>query len=160
MSVQLSRSPTRGRAQMADINVTPLVDVMLVLLVIFMVTAPMLDLNQGVKVALPETKPAEPMTTEARDPIVISVDQKGALYLLRDEKPKDIRELVEFVKTARQNDPKKDVFLRGDERVDYGKVVNLMSELQSAGVTGVGLVTMATSASPAAPPAGKGEKRR
>ena len=64
------------------------------------------------------------------------------------------------MKTARQNDPKKDVFLRGDEKVDYGKVVNLMSELQSAGVTGVGLVTMATSASPAAPPAGKGEKRR
>jgi biopolymer transport protein TolR len=160
MSIQLSRSPMRGRAQMAEINVTPLVDVMLVLLVIFMVSAPMLDLNQGVKVALPATKPAEPMTTEARDPIVITVDQKGALYLLRDEKPHELREVVSFVQTARQNDPKKDVFLRGDERVDYGKVVNLMSELQGAGVTGVGLVTMATSSSPAAPAAGKGEKRR
>ncbi len=159
MSIQLSRSPARGRAQMAEINVTPLVDVMLVLLIIFMVSAPMLDLNQGVKVDLPQTKPADPMTTESRDPIVITIDPKGAYYLLRKEDPKGLDELVEYVRAARQNDPKKDVFLRGDEKVDYGKVVSLMSALKDAGVTGVGLVTAtAPSAAPAA--AGKSEKRK
>ncbi len=159
MSIQLSRSPARGRAQMAEINVTPLVDVMLVLLVIFMVSAPMLDLNQGVKVDLPQTKPADPMTTDSRDPIVITIDPKGAYYLLRKEDPKALDELVEYVRAARQNDPKKDVFLRGDEKVDYGKVVSLMSALKDAGVTGVGLVT-ATAPSPAPPAAPKSEKRK
>ena len=160
MSIQLTRSPSRTRSQMAEINVTPLVDVMLVLLVIFMVSAPMLDVNQGVKVVLPETKPAEPMTTESRLPIVITVDQKGSFYRLQDKEPMALQQLVDFVKQSRAEDPKKDVFLRGDEHVDYGKVVTLMSELQNAGVTGVGLVTSATSdaAKPSAP--GKGEKRR
>ncbi len=144
---------------MAEINVTPLVDVMLVLLIIFMVSAPMLDINQGVKVDLPQTKPAEPMTTDTRDPIVITIDPKGTYFLLRDSKPQDLDGLVQFVQTARQNDPKKDVFLRGDEKVDYGKVVALMSALKDAGVTGVGLVTMPTTASAAAT-TGKSEKRK
>jgi len=134
--------PQQRRKPMAEINVVPYIDVMLVLLIIFMVTAPML--TQGVKVDLPETT-SEPIQQEQDvEPITVSVDSNGAYYLeVGDERGKPIslpqvRDQVSKILSQRSN---AEVFVRGDEYVDYGVVVRLMAELQSAGATGIGLIT-------------------
>jgi biopolymer transport protein TolR len=134
--------PQQRRKPMAEINVVPYIDVMLVLLIIFMVTAPML--TQGVKVDLPETT-SEPIQQEKDvEPITVSVDSNGAYYLeVGDERGKPIslpqvRDQVSKILSQRSN---AEVFVRGDEYVDYGVVVRLMAELQSAGATGIGLIT-------------------
>ena len=134
--------PQQRRKPMAEINVVPYIDVMLVLLIIFMVTAPML--TQGVKVDLPETT-SEPIQQEKDvEPITVSVDSNGAYYLeVGDERGNPIslsqvRDQVSKILSQRSN---AEVFVRGDEYVDYGVVVRLMAELQSAGATGIGLIT-------------------
>ena len=134
--------PQQRRKPMAEINVVPYIDVMLVLLIIFMVTAPML--TQGVKVDLPETT-SEPIQQEQDvEPITVSVDSNGAYYLeVGDERGKPIslpqvRDQVSKILSQRSN---AEVFVRGDEYVDYGVVVRLMAVLQSAGATGIGLIT-------------------
>lgn len=131
---------TRGkgrRAPMADINVTPLVDVMLVLLIIFMVTAPLL--TAGVQVNLPESR-AKPLDQDAK-PVQISIDQQGKLYLDNSEVTEEgLPALLEEISTQRGED-KPQVFLRADLRLEYGKVMRVMGELNRVGLNKVSLVT-------------------
>jgi biopolymer transport protein TolR len=126
---------------MAEINVVPYIDVMLVMLVIFMITAPLL--TQGVKVDLPEAS-AEPIEDPDNEPLVVSVDAGGNLYLNVGESPDDAiteEDLVQTVAAVLRRQPKKSVLVRGDHTVDYGVVVSAMVLLQQAGAPNVGLVT-------------------
>jgi biopolymer transport protein TolR len=126
---------------MAEINVVPYIDVMLVMLVIFMITAPLL--TQGVKVDLPEAA-AQPIEDPDKEPLVVSVDADGNLYLNVGEAPDDpvaADGLVQTVAAVLRRQPQKSVLVRGDHAVDYGAVVSAMVLLQQAGVPNVGLVT-------------------
>jgi len=136
----MARQRTRKRP-MAEINVVPYIDVMLVMLVIFMITAPLL--TQGVKVDLPEAS-AEPIEDPDNEPLVVSVDAGGNLYLNVGESPDDAiteEDLVQTVAAVLRRQPKKSVLVRGDHTVDYGVVVSAMVLLQQAGAPNVGLVT-------------------
>lgn len=130
---------------MSEINVVPYIDVMLVLLVIFMITTPLL--TQGVKVALPKTK-ANPIEEKHQQPMIISIDNQGLYYLntaSEPTKPMTARALVNLVSSTvsmqKQTGLEQQVLIRGDENVGYGKVVNAMALLQQAGVDNVGLIT-------------------
>ena len=126
---------------MAEINVVPYIDVMLVMLVIFMVTAPLLP--QGVKVELPQAA-AEPMESKDQEPLVVTVDAGGSLYLNIGDAPDQPVEgdaLVQRVAAVLRRQPAKPVMVRGDHAADYGSVVAAMVLLQQAGISGVGLVT-------------------
>ena len=126
---------------MAEINVVPYIDVMLVMLVIFMITAPLL--TQGVKVDLPEAA-AQPIEEADKEPLVVSVDASGKLYLNVGEAPDtpvDAEGLVQTVAAVLRRQPQKSVLVRGDHAVEYGAVVSAMVLLQQAGVPNVGLVT-------------------
>jgi biopolymer transport protein TolR len=126
---------------MAEINVVPYIDVMLVMLVIFMITAPLL--TQGVKVDLPEAA-AQPIEESDKEPLVVSVDASGKLYLNVGEAPDtpvDAEGLVQTVAAVLRRQPQKSVLVRGDHAVEYGAVVSAMVLLQQAGVPNVGLVT-------------------
>ena len=136
----------RRRRPMAEINVVPYIDVMLVLLVIFMITAPLLNL--GVEVELPKAD-AEPMDTEENDePLVITVLQNGDLYLNAGGDLDgtssgliDPDSLVTMVTAIVSRNPEIQVLVGGDERANYGHVYNVMVLLQKAGVTKVGLMS-------------------
>lgn len=137
----MSRYRRNRRRPMSEINVVPYIDVMLVLLVIFMITAPLLA--QGINVDLPQA-PAEPVQSEDREPLVVTVDREGDFYLnLGDEPDKvvDQETLVHRVGAVVRNNPETQVLVRGDSDVSYGAVVRVMSLLQNAGVAGVGLLT-------------------
>jgi len=124
-----------NRAVMAEINVTPLVDVMLVLLVIFMVTAPMMQ--QGVQVNLP--KADTKAMTPAEESVVVSVDKNGKVFIDKNEVPAgDLRKRLSdmFVTKA-----KKEVFLKADAGVPYGEVVRTMADIKGAGIERLGMVT-------------------
>jgi biopolymer transport protein TolR len=126
---------------MSDINVVPYIDVMLVLLVIFMITAPLL--TQGVAVELPQAE-AEPMSGETDEPLVVTVTVDGNYYLnVGDDtdKPIDHQALVTKVAAVLRHRPKTPVMVRGDSHVEYGKVVVAMALLQKAGAPSVGLIT-------------------
>ena len=127
----------------ADINVVPYIDVMLVLLVVFMVTAPLL--TQGVKVQLPQA-PAVPLEQKNKEPLIISVKDKGSYYInlgaskaQNTEQP--LAQIIEKVAKILQLEPQTPVLVWGDASVPYGKVVELMAQLQAAGAASVGLVT-------------------
>ncbi len=126
------------RKLVSDINIVPYVDVMLVLLVIFMVTAPLL--TQGVQIDLPVAK-AEVMPQDEKPPLVVSVDGQGNLYLDQAKDPIDPTTLTVKIQAALQRDPKRAVLVRGDKSVDYGKVMGAMVLLKNAGVAKVGLMT-------------------
>ncbi len=129
------------RKPMADINVVPYIDVMLVLLVIFMITAPML--TQGVQVELPKTA-SEPVPSKEEEPLVVTVDRDGAFFLNVGDNPNEAVDsdvLVARVAAVLRRKPQIPVYVRGDTRVDYGKVVVAMALLQSAGAQSVGLLT-------------------
>ncbi|MCP4471520.1 MAG: protein TolR [Gammaproteobacteria bacterium] len=131
----------KRRRSIADINVVPYIDVMLVLLIIFMVTAPLL--KQGVDVDLP-TAPANPLDSNSPEPIIISVDRNGLMYLSIAPDPEaqiDANALVKQVKSALQQDPKRPVMVRGDADGPYQSVVTTLVLLQQADVGSVGLVT-------------------
>ena len=126
---------------MAEINVVPYIDVMLVMLVIFMVTAPLL--TQGVKVDLPEAS-ADPIEDTDQEPLVVNVDAAGNLYLNVGDtpnRPVAAETLVNNVAAVLRRQPGKSVLVRGDHAVDYGTVVAAMVLLQQAGVPRLGLVT-------------------
>ncbi len=126
---------------LAQINVVPFIDVMLVMLVVFMITAPLL--NQGVEVDLPQAS-AEPINSEDQEPLVVSVDASGNYYLNVGEKPEspvDEDTLLTRVAAVLKYAPKKPVMVRGDQAVNYGKVVHAMTVLQAAGAPSVGLMT-------------------
>lgn len=126
---------------MGEINVVPYIDVMLVMLVIFMITAPLL--NQGVDVELPQAD-AEPMDEQQQEPLVLSVDAEGRYFLNvggDPETPIDADTLVLRAAAVLRQRPKTPVLVRGDAHVDYGRVVAAMALLQQAGAPKVGLVT-------------------
>lgn len=131
------------RRPVAEMNVVPYIDVMLVLLVIFMVTAPML--TQGIHVELPKAV-TDNLTLKNRDPLVISIKEDGS-YWLKQGNGKDQRigreEITAAVHKALEKTPEAPVLVNGDHRVSYGIVVTLMARLQQAGVPNVGLLTQA-----------------
>ena len=133
-------TPRRTRKLMGEINVVPYIDVMLVLLIIFMVTAPLL--TQGVKVELPETDGAEAIDPDPTV-IVLSVEPTGAMYLnLGDPKLALAPErVVELVGAAIRREPGRPVLVKADRAVPYGRVVEGMVLLQQAGARKVGFVT-------------------
>jgi len=132
-----SGSGRRGRRKpMADINVTPMVDVMLVLLVVFMITAPMLA--TGVAVNLPKTR-AEQLPTEKERPLVVTVDKDGKFYLGMEDTPVELSQLAPQLMAIAQNKMDKRVYVRADETVAYGKVVQVLTLLQAAGFSNAGL---------------------
>ncbi len=124
-----------NRGIMAEINVTPLVDVMLVLLVIFMVTAPMMQ--QGVQVNLP--KADTKAMTPAEESVVVSVDKSGKIYINKDEVPTG--DLKSRLTTMFASRAKKEVFLKADAGVPYGEVVRAMADIKGAGIERLGMVT-------------------
>jgi len=121
---------------LADINVTPLVDVMLVLLIIFMIAAPML--HQGIEVALPRAQ-AKNLPQKVEDPIVLSINRDGLVYLR--ETPVPNADLVDRLKAQLQARPDDTVFLKGDRDAPYGRVVDVLDILQRGGIQHVGMVT-------------------
>ncbi|OOZ40151.1 protein TolR [Solemya pervernicosa gill symbiont] len=130
----------KRRRPIAEINVVPYIDVMLVLLVIFMITAPLL--TQGVTVDLPQAD-AEPLKAEDREPLVVSVDVEGRYFLNvgnKVEKPIEPEILKAQVAKVLKLQPKTPVMVRGDNSVDYGRVVEVMALLQEAGAPSVGLM--------------------
>jgi len=127
----------RGRRRpMADINVTPMVDVMLVLLVVFMVTAPMLA--TGVSVSLPKVT-AEQMPTENQRPLVVTIDKHGGVYLGMEDTPVELKDLAPQLMALAENNIEKRVYVRADEMVANGVVVKVLALLQTAGFRNVGL---------------------
>lgn len=131
----------KRRTPMAEMNVVPYIDVMLVLLVIFMITAPLL--TQGVKVDLPQTA-STLIAPDKKEPLVVTVSASGKFYLnVGDGREKSIDDatLVQRVGAVLRNQPDTPVLVRGDKSVDYGRVVSAMTLLQSAGAPSVGLVT-------------------
>lgn len=136
----MSRRNNR-RKPMSEINVVPYIDVMLVLLIIFMVTAPML--MQGVKVELPEAA-ALPVGEQSDEPLIVSVKADGSYYLNlgRDQETSQSLGVVQDkVSKIMRRKPKTTVLVWGDKTVPYGEVVALMAALQAAGAPSVGLVT-------------------
>ncbi|MDI1295672.1 MAG: protein TolR [bacterium] len=128
----------RGRAPMADINVTPLVDVMLVLLIIFMVTAPLLV--TGVPVNLPETR-AKGLDQDAK-PTIVSIDRDGGTYIDEDAvSDADMPSRFAEIAAANAGQEPKPIFLRADKGLDYGRVMRVMAELNRAGLNKVSLVS-------------------
>ncbi|MEM1144371.1 MAG: protein TolR [Pseudomonadota bacterium] len=126
---------------MAEINVVPYIDVMLVLLIIFMVTAPML--MQGVEVDLPQAK-TEPVENQDSEPLIVSMNAEGQLFLNLGGPEDQILSLAtvqQRVRSVIKRSPEKPVLVWGDKNVPYGEVVSLMAALQEAGAPGVGLVT-------------------
>ena len=131
----------KRRRPVSEINVVPYIDVMLVLLIIFMVTAPLI--SQGVKVDLPKAS-ANPIEQEDNPTIIASVDVKGRYYLNvgdDQETPIDKDELAAIVQAQLQKDENTPVVVKGDGQVAYNEVIQLMVLLQSAGVPSVGLMT-------------------
>jgi biopolymer transport protein TolR len=130
----------RRHAVMADINVTPMVDVMLVLLIIFMVSAPLLTV--GVPIDLPQTK-AKSMSQE-QEPLTVTLNDKAQVFLQSSKDPLSNDELVAKLKAISQQrgggfDER--IFVRGDRKLDYGSVMKVMAQLTAAGFRKVGLVT-------------------
>lgn len=134
-----------SRRPMSDINVVPFIDVMLVLLVIFMITAPLL--TQGVKVDLPKTA-AKAITEQQKEPLIVTVDAQGNYFLNLADKPnqpitaRTLSYLVSNQLNAQKgSDEQRPVLVRGDKNVNYGKVMEAMALLQQAGAKSVGLIT-------------------
>ena len=134
MGVQLQGET--DEAAMSDINVTPLVDVMLVLLIIFMITAPML--HQGVEVALPQTVAAAQIPNRVEDPLVLSVKTNGMVYI-RDEPVHPTKLLDRLGAILDQRDDKQ-VFIKGDRNITYGQFIEIVGLLNEGGIQHLGLV--------------------
>ncbi|WP_330925686.1 protein TolR [Candidatus Sororendozoicomonas aggregata] len=141
----MSRARTRRRP-MADINMVPFIDIMMVLLVAFMVSAPML--TQGIKVELPEVVSKPIPVPENQESLIVSVKADGQYFLdLGDQQDKatSLKSIQEKVSKVLAAKPATNVLIKGDKKVDYGAVVILMARLRSAGVNNVGLITDAAS---------------
>ena len=125
-----------GRVALSEINVTPLVDVMLVLLIIFMVTAPML--HQGLDVDLPET--ANTGLTVKEDPFVLTIDKTSKVLV--DKQELDMATLRDKLTAIFENRQDKQIYIKADKEVPYGFVAQVMGEIKAAGINGIGLVTL------------------
>jgi biopolymer transport protein TolR len=124
-----------GHSLISDINVTPLVDVMLVLLIIFMVTAPMM--THGVKVDLPETESKSIKTQE--DPLILSITRNKEIFI--EDYKVELDDLGDKLSKIFANRAAKEILLQGDKSVSYGFVMTVMSQVKEAGITKVGMVT-------------------
>ena len=129
------------RKPVSEINVVPYIDVMLVLLIIFMITAPML--MQGVEVELPQS-PSEPIDSQDEEPLIVSIKADGSYFINlggTPEQPEKLEVIKDKVSKILKQKPKTPVLVWGDQKVSYGTVVVLMASLQEAGANSVGLVT-------------------
>lgn len=132
------------RRPIAEMNVVPYIDVMLVLMVIFMITAPVL--NQGVKVDLPQAASEPLKSPKKEEPLIISITKAGHYVIERgrdEDAAANLDYVQRFVSKILKLQPQTDVMVRGDKDVSYGKVIDLMTTLQAAGAISVGLVTEA-----------------
>lgn len=136
MALSLGPESERDEQVLADINVTPLVDVMLVLLIIFMITAPML--HQGIEVALPEAD-AKNLEMRVDDPLVVSINRDGIIYL--QDQPIHPTQLVKRLLPILKAQGSDTVFLKGDRDLPYGQVMELLDILDRGGIQHVGMVT-------------------
>ena len=130
-----SRGRRNRRRPMSEINVTPFVDVMLVLLIVFMVTAPLLTV--GVPVDLPKTR--APALGQDKEPLSVTIAKNGKIYLQKEVVTED--QLVPKLQAISQNGYDQRIFVRGDTTVNYGRVMIVMGMLSAAGFTHIGLVT-------------------
>ncbi|MFM7688815.1 MAG: protein TolR [Alphaproteobacteria bacterium] len=159
MAVSLSGGRASGRSRyrpMAEINVTPLVDVMLVLLIIFMVAAPLMTV--GVPVDLPKTA-AQPLNQET-EPLTITVNPEGKIFLQETEVPLEglVPRLQAIMREQPQGAPERRIFVRGDKAISYGRVMEVMGTIAGAGFTRVALLAeqpQAQRPGAATPPAGR-----
>ena len=134
---------TKRRKPMAEINVVPYIDVTLVLLIIFMITAPLIQ--SGVDVDLPQAEAKSVDQDDMPTPVIITITQSGEYYIDlangEEEEPVSAEELLLLTAAVRKNKPGTQVYIRGDKQVEYGKVVTVMGALKNAGVPNVGLMT-------------------
>ena len=127
--------PNDNRRTMSEINVTPFVDVMLVLLVIFMVTAPMMQ--QGVQVNLPKADTRA--MSQAEETVIVTIDRNSRIFINKDQVPSsDLRNRLMDMFSQRE---KKEIFLKADAGVPYGEVVRVMADIKGAGIERLGMVT-------------------
>ena len=136
----------KRRNLISDINVVPYIDVMLVLLVIFMISAPLMV--QGIQVNLPEAS-SEALPVKNNEPLIISIDQEGKIFLETESTKNQsltLLELNSFVSKIFQASPNMQVVIRGDASVAYQRVMVVMAELQSAGASAIGLISQPSSA--------------
>jgi biopolymer transport protein ExbD/biopolymer transport protein TolR len=127
----------KGRTQtaLAEINITPLVDVVLVLLLIFMLTAPVLQ--SGVEVAIPKTRTVNQLTEERQ---VVTIDREQNVFL--QDKPVNVNDLPSLLRATGKTDPsKRIIYLRADERVPFGAFASVMDAVKQAGITNISIVT-------------------
>ncbi len=132
---------TSRRKPMSEINVVPYIDVTLVLLIIFMITAPLLQ--TGVEVDLPQAE-AKTVDQDKEPPVVVTIDKNGSYYIdigAQVDDPVSADDLLYRVAAVLRIKPETAVYIRGDHQVDYGKVVTVMAALKNAGVPSVGLMT-------------------
>ncbi len=130
---RLERSP--ASQPMSDINMTPLIDVMLVLLVIFMITAPLM--TSSLKMELPKTAAAQP--NDSAVPLALAITADGRMHVGNDAVSRD--DLLQTLKSASRRQPQPDVLVRADQSVPYGRVAELIGLVQDAGLTHIGFVT-------------------
>jgi biopolymer transport protein TolR len=136
-----SRGGRRGRYKpLAEINVTPLVDVMLVLLIIFMVTAPLM--TSGVSVDLPKTN-AQPLNSDS-EPLTVSIKADGSIFL--QEQAVDVGDIVAKLQAIAKNNPERRIFVRGDKDLAYGRIMEVMGTITQGGFTKVALLAEQTAA--------------
>ncbi len=148
MAASLAGGKGKGRYKpLAEINVTPLVDVMLVLLIVFMVAAPLMTV--GIKVDLPRTSAAA--MNQDNEPLTITVNAEGVIYLQETET--DVAGLVARLQAISQNNPERRIFVRGDKGVPYGRIMEVMGTITQGGFTKVALLAEQATTAPAAAPA-------
>ena len=135
MSIQFSKSKSRSRSLMSEINVTPFVDVMLVLLIVFMVTAPMLTV--GVPVNLPNSE-ADSLPDD-QEPLTLSINSKGEIFI-QDTKV-GFSELVPKLLAISKNRTDTRIYVRGDKNINYGRVMEIMGKLSGSGFSKVALIS-------------------
>jgi biopolymer transport protein TolR len=152
MAMSMNRGgKRRGRYQpLAEINVTPLVDVMLVLLIIFMVTAPLM--TSGVSVDLPKTS-AQPLNSDS-EPLTVSIKADGSIFL--QDQAVDIGDLVSKLQASAQDNPERRIFVRGDKDLAYGRIMQVMGTITQGGFTKVALLAEQTAAAAGSGATGSG----
>ena len=155
MSMNEGGHGRRGRYRpLAEINVTPMVDVMLVLLIIFMVTAPLM--TSGVSVDLPKTN-AQPLNSDS-EPLTVSIKADGTIFL--QEQAVDVGDLVAKLQAISKNNPERRIFVRGDKDLAYGRIMEVMGTITRGGFTKVALLAEQTAAQAAASAKPASEPRR
>ena len=125
----------RNKRTISEINVTPFVDVMLVLLIIFMVTAPLL--TSDIKINLPESSSV--LKNEKKDPVTVSINSKGEIFIQKKKFSKD--QLIKKLSLLKKNNQNLKIYIKGDKKLDYGKVMDLMNLINQSGFKKVALVT-------------------